>query len=578
MESPKISKKNKKEKNEKKHEKRNKSSIKLLSAAELEEIAAVKQAKSRLKVSASDRTEWRPMLFAPNEANINDANHLSWNIGPFRDAEFKFNDTHQLMILWKFTLTVRKADPTTGKPDESQPEVNMDLKPSKHDCWPWPSTGATGYFSKVRTSYNGFVTNDTEVLHSISLDELNTMGSMDMFLNPNENDLDQLQNLGNIPMNNNFGKTETYLKQKLGSIPNLNYPDPIAPSSSPEGEGYRYAYGRLPCVPFTKFSPRMKKKMAENSGGDTREEVSSLIFPPKTMFRFDFSKTPKENYLHEFYWHNLTDMIASTQATLEKDVYFYRKFTKTGSTYCITNVKIDVAKIYLCGFIRQISGTLKNRLPLFNTFCTARRLQEIKLDDNKYPFISYFIDQQSLGLGFVIMFRRELEMERDSSKPHAFSSQTCYRPPSLNRITVLEGGDQGGEPIVFNDMDVNNLAYEQLDPSMWKFVENAAQNGWISFKQKRLFWELPQAQKSAKGSAATGNVGISNYFPVSLLDENIRQNFAYFSSNGLKSNNIQIKLEFTSPLTKSWYMIIVSEYLVSLTFDPTTGNPSFQIV
>ena len=59
--------------------------------------------------------------------------------------------------------------------------------------------------------------------------------SMDMFLNPNENDLDQLQNLGNIPMNNNFGKTETYLKQKLGSIPNLNYPDPIAPSSSPEG-------------------------------------------------------------------------------------------------------------------------------------------------------------------------------------------------------------------------------------------------------------------------------------------------------------------------------------------------------
>jgi hypothetical protein len=93
-----------------------------------------------------------------------------------------------------------------------------------------------------------------------------------------------------------------------------------------------------------------------------------------------------------------------------------------------------------------------------------------------------------------------------------------------------------------------------------------------------IFNKLPHAQKSAKGSAATGNVGISNYFPVSLLDENIRQNFAYFSSNGLKSNNIQIKLEFTSPLTKSWYMIIVSEYLVSLTFDPTTGNPSFQIV
>ena len=576
MESNNKPKKNKKEKN---HEKRNKNSIKLLSAAELEEIAAVKQAKSRLKVSASDRTEWRPMLFAPNEANINDANHLSWNIGPFRDAEFKFNDTHQLMILWKFTMTVKKADPATGKPDTTQPELNMDLKPEEHGCWPWPSTGATGYFNKVRTSYNGFVTNDTEVLHSINLDELNTMGSMDMFLNPNENDLEQAHNLGNIPMYNNNGKTIAHLKQKLCYTPNLNFPDPSAGANSPAGEGYRYAYGRLPCVPFTKFSPRMKKKMAENSGGDTREEVSSLIFPPKTMFRFDFSKTPKENYLHEFYWPGLTDMIASHQAGLDKDVYQYRNFNAAnGTKYCITNVKLDVAKIYLCGFIRQISGTLKNRLPLFNTFCTARRLQEIKLDDNKYPVISYFIDQQSLGLGFVIMFRRELEMERDISKPHAFSSQTCYRPPSLNRITVLEGGDQGGEPIVFNDMDVNNLAYEQLDPSMWKFVENAEQNGWISFKQKRQFWELSYAQKSAKGSAASGNVGISNYFPVSLLDENIRQNFAYFSSNGLKSNNIQIKLEFTSALNKNWYMIIVSEYLVSLKFDPITGNPSFQIV
>jgi len=34
--------------------------------------------------------------------------------------------------------------------------------------------------------------------------------------------------------------------------------------------------------------------MTGNSGGDTREEASSIIFPPKTMFRFDFSKHPRK--------------------------------------------------------------------------------------------------------------------------------------------------------------------------------------------------------------------------------------------------------------------------------------------
>ena len=234
----------------------------------------------------------------------------------------------------------------------------------------------------------------------------------------------------------------------------------------------------------------------------------------------------------------------------------------------------------MCGFIRKISETLKNRLPIFNTYCTARRLQEIKLDDNRHPIWTYYIDQQSLGLGFVLMFRRELDLERDISQPHPFSSQTCYRPPSLNRITVLEGGDQGGEPVVFNNMDINNLAYEQLDTTMWKFAENTVQQGWISLAQSRHFWEMPlvNGQAIAKGAGESGNVGISNYFPVSLLDESIRQNFAYFSSNGLKSNSLQIKLEFTKALTKSWYMLIVSEYLVSLTFDPETGNPSFKVV
>ena len=563
--------------------KKNKRTIELLSAADLEELAAIKQAKSLLKVSPSDRTQWRPMLFEPNEQNINAAHHLTWNIGPFRDAEFKFHDKHPLMILWKFQIKVKEADPATGKPKTNAEELKLDLKPEEHNCSLWPSTGATGYFSKVRTSYNGFVTNDTEVLHSLNLDELNTTASMDMFLNPNEDDLKQSKAFGNIPLYNNFGKSAAYIRSQLEETPNLNYPDPSAAALSPAGEGYRFAYGKLPCVPFTKFSPRMKKKMTGNSGGDTREEASSIIFPPKTMFRFDFSKTPKENYLHDFYWAQYSDIIASRQAPLTKDVYEYRKFiTAAKVEYCITGLDIDVDKIFLRGFIRQISETLKNRLPLFNTYCTARRIQEIKLDDNKYPIMTYFIDQQSLGLGFVLMFRRELDMERDPTQPHPFSSQTCYRPNSLNRITILEGGDQGGEPIIFNEMDINNLAYENMDPTMWKFAEIAHAQGWISSNQIRNFWEMPYAQKSAREGGAlgtgTGNVGVSNYFPVSLLDKNIRQNFAYFSSNGLKSNSLQIKLEFTTPLTAKWYMLIVSEYLVSLTFDSTTGNPSFHVV
>ena len=88
----------------------------------------------------------------------------------------------------------------------------------------------------------------------------------------------------------------------------------------------------------------------------------------------------------------------------------------------------------------------------------------------------------------------------------------------------------------------------------------------------------PYTQSTALGTAGVGDVGVCNYFPVSLLDSSIRKNFAYYSSNGLKSNNVSIKLEFTEALLKQWYMIIISEYLVSITFDPKTGNPSFQIV
>ena len=156
------------------------------------------------------------------------------------------------------------------------------------------------------------------------------------------------------------------------------------------------------------------------------------------------------------------------------------------------------------------------------------------------------------------MFRRELDLERDSTQPHPFSSQTCFRPASLNRITVLEGGDQGGDPIVYNNMDINNLAYKKLDPSMRKFADTAVRQGWISLKQARRYWETPYTENIAAGTANVGDVGINNYFPVSLL---VRDKFDYFSTNGLKSNNLSIKLEFTAALMKQWYMIIISEYL-----------------
>ena len=99
-----------------------------------------------------------------------------------------------------------------------------------------------------------------------------------------------------------------------------------------------------------------------------------------------------------------------------------------------------------------------------------------------------------------------------------------------------------------------------------------------SLKQARRYWETPYFQNTAIGAAAGGDVGVNNYFPVSLLDSSVRKNFSYFSSNGLKSNNLSIKLEFTAALTKPWYMMIISEYLVAITFDPKTGNPSFNIV
>ena len=568
----------KRRKGDETHSGKKKKVLQIRSNAELEEAAAIKQAKSGMMISASDKSQWNPMFFSPNEKDINAAEKLTWNIGPFRDAEFKFHNIHPLVVQWKFNITVQEFDDTTGKPKTGAPEQKISLKPEAHGCYPWPTTGATGYFRKVRTSYNNFVTNDTEVLHSVNLDELNTIATMDLFLNPDEKYLQDVRHFGSVPLYNNGGNGITWIKEKIGYMPNLNYPDNTAAVTTNNGEGYYFSYGRLPTPPFTKFSPRMKKKMAENSGGDTREEVSSIIFPPKTIFRIDFTKTPKENYLHEFYWPAYTDQMGSKQETLTNGVYAYRTYVGGEKTFAITAVECDVKDVFLYGYIREISQSLKNRFPMFNTYCTARRLQEIKLDKDRFPILSYFIDQRSLGLGFILMFRRELDLERDSTQPHPFSSQTCFRPASLNRITVLEGGDQGGDPIVYNNMDINNLAYKKLDPSMRKFADTAVRQGWISLKQARRFWETPYTENTAAGTANVGDVGINNYFPVSLLDRSVRDKFDYFSTNGLKSNNLSIKLEFTAALMKQWYMIIISEYLVSITFDAKTGYPSFQIV
>ena len=330
----------KKKKNYGTHSEKRKKVLQISSNTEIEETAAVKQAKSSMMISASDKSQWNLMFFSPNENNINSAEKLTWNIGPFRDAEFKFHKIHPLVILWKFMITVQEFDNNTGKPKVGASELKIALKPEAHGCYP----------------------------------------------------------------------------------------------------------------------------------------------------------------------------------------------------------------------------------------------HLIKLDQDRFPLLTYFIDQQNLGLGFVLMFRRELDVERNSTQPHPFSSQTCFRPASLNRITVLEGGDQGGNPIIFNNMDINNMAYNKLDPSMRKFADNAVRQGWISLKQARRYWETPYFQGTAMGSPAGGDVGVNNYFPVSLLDSSVRKNFSYFSSNGLKSNNLSIKLEFTEALTKQWYMMIISEYLVAITFDPKTGNPSFNIV
>ena len=106
----------KKKKNDRTHSEKRKKVLQISSNAEIEEAAAVKQAKSSMMISASDKSQWNLMFFSPNENNINSAEKLTWNIGPFRDAEFKFHKIHPLIILWKFMITVQEFDDNTGKP------------------------------------------------------------------------------------------------------------------------------------------------------------------------------------------------------------------------------------------------------------------------------------------------------------------------------------------------------------------------------------------------------------------------------------------------------------------------------
>ena len=72
-----------KKKNDRTHSEKRKKVLQISSNAEIEEAAAVRQAKSNMMISASDRSQWNLMFFSPNENNINSAEKLTWNIGPF---------------------------------------------------------------------------------------------------------------------------------------------------------------------------------------------------------------------------------------------------------------------------------------------------------------------------------------------------------------------------------------------------------------------------------------------------------------------------------------------------------------
>ena len=568
--------KKKRKSGEKKTKGRKSGHLKLFSSAELQDFASTRQSKHRLSVSNSDDNEWQLKLFSPKENNLNAASHLTWEIGGYKDCEIKFDSLNPLMVFWRHTITVHEWDATNSTEKADAVEQVITLKPEFHGVWAWPTTSATGYFKSIRTAYNSQHTNDTEILQVANLDELNTMQTMDLCINPNEEYLSNSKDFGRVPLYHSGGNGGTYLKENLGTTPNLNYPDNSAQAAFADEEGYFYSYGSLPVIPFRKFSPRMAKKMALNSGGDSREKLDSIIWPPKTTFNFRFEKTPPETYLHVWHWPAYTDQMGSKQEAVELKTY--RTFrTAQGKEYIIKKGHCEVANIYIRAYIRN-RAHLPRPLPLFDTYCTVRRLAEYKLGSNRYPTLNFFNDTKTLGQSFFVMFRRGVDLDADPSQAHPFSPSTCFRPHTLKRIQILEGGDQGGDPTVYNNKDIDNLCYKKLDFTMMRYASDLESEGFISSKRTRNFWQLPFQEPVAKKTPDVGDVGLSNYFPFSLLSADIRKKFEYYSSHGLQSQNLLIRLEFTKPLTERWYLIIVSEFLASIKFNPLTGAPSFKIV
>ena len=313
--------KKKKKSGERRVKDRKSGHLKLFSFAELQDFTSARQSKHRLSVTNSDDHDWQLKLFSPNESNINTATHLTWEIGGYKDCEIKFDSLNPLMVFWRHSITVHEWDSATSAEKDGVSDQVITLKPEFHGVWPWPTTGATGYFKSLRTAYNSQFSNDTEILQVANLDELNTMQTLDLFVNPNEEYLKNSKDFGRVPLLHCYGNGGTYLKEALGTTPNLNYPDNSASVAFSAGEGYFYSYGSLPVIPFRKFSPRMSKKMDLNSGGDSREKLDSIIWPPKSSFNFRFEKTPPESYLHVWQWPGYTDRMASKQETLSLKDY-----------------------------------------------------------------------------------------------------------------------------------------------------------------------------------------------------------------------------------------------------------------
>ena len=192
--------KEKKAKKKESSKKKSSGHLKLFSSSELQDFTSIRQSKNKLTLSHSDDSDWQLKLFSPNEKSINAASHLTWTIGGYQDAELKFDSLNPLQIFWKQTITVHEVDAGTSNEKADTNDQVITLKPEYHGCWAWPCTGATGYFKAVRTAYNSQFSNDTEILQVANLDELNTMQTLDLVVNPNEDYLQASRDFGRTPL------------------------------------------------------------------------------------------------------------------------------------------------------------------------------------------------------------------------------------------------------------------------------------------------------------------------------------------------------------------------------------------